>query len=94
MKYASPAEILPYSDRKYSRPESMPLDLNAIVQIQGLACDGKSRDAIYAAMAHRGVSMAQIARALDPKDEEVDARRKRLPQRANVGHAKMKERFR
>lgn len=72
------------------------------------ALDDESREMIYAALPDQKqvnidlllkqhvsrVSMEQIARVLDPVDERVDASRRQRPERANVGYAQMKQRFR
>jgi hypothetical protein len=92
VKYAHPGDLQTYTDRKLARFEDAPLDLETIVQIQCMACAGKRRDEILRDLAPRGITMTQIARVLDPHDESVSTPRRQ--ERAGVGYAKMKGRFR
>jgi hypothetical protein len=82
--------LTPYTDRKAARFEDAPLDLETIVKIQQMACDGKRRDEIYLIL--RDVSMEQIGRVLDPNDE--NSAKPSRQEYANVGYAKVKARFR
>lgn len=83
--------ILPYTDRKLERMEDLPLDIDTIVSIQQMDCAGKTRDEIYDALADQGIGMEQISRVLDSAPERgVNPRQ----QRANVGFAAQKTRFR
>jgi hypothetical protein len=82
----------PYTDRKLARNDDAPLDVETIVAIQRMACEGKRPHDIYTAFADQGVTMDQVMTLIDPPAERADAARSRRPQRANVGFAGFKGR--
>jgi hypothetical protein len=88
-KYTHPGDLETYTDRKLARFEDAPLDIEMIVKIQNMACEGRKRDEILREIGSQGVTMEQIARVLDPKDESGKPRRQ---ERANVGYADLKGR--
>jgi len=88
-KYTHPGDLETYTDRKLARFEDAPLDIETIVKIQNMDCEGKKRDEILRVLGSQGVTMEQIARVLDPKDESGKPRRQ---ERANVGYADLKGR--
>jgi hypothetical protein len=85
---------MPYSDKKAMRGNVGPPPLDITVKIQVWDSEGWSRDRIHEALRDHSVTLEQISRVLDPKAEQVDASRPRRPERANLGHAHMKQRFR
>jgi hypothetical protein len=90
MRYGHQGDLAPYTDRKLMRFEDAPLDLETIVAIQRMACEGKRRDEILARFGAGGVTMTQISRVLDSPDEAPKPNRR--PARAVVGYAALKGR--
>jgi hypothetical protein len=88
MKYTAPGDLQTYTDRKLARFDDAPLDIETIVEIQRMDCEGKKRDDIQRELASRGVTMEQIMRVLNPEPAE------RRQERANVGFADVKGRLR
>lgn len=81
----------PYSDRKHQRDGEAFLDMETMIAIQRMACEGKRPGEILDVYASQGVSMEQIMRLIDPPAERADGQGRRQ-ERANVGFASFKGR--
>lgn len=83
----------PYSDRKHMRVDDAPLEMEVIVAIQRMDCEGKRPHEIYEAFTSQCVTMDQIMALIDPPDERAHAGQHRRHDRAGLGHAAIKAGF-